>query len=157
MVERMEERVSWMKGSEAAGSAIGFSARTSSMLRTGFMIAGPFPLITSNSMPNAGSGVNMSEKKMTASVPNALHGCSDSSIAISGVSERWRKAYLSENLSRSGGGIQRVLASRNIVDTRSEILIMRFGDGNSVGGVLSELRHVAARLTHEPDRCALHI
>jgi hypothetical protein len=37
----------------------------------------------------------MSEKKMTPSGLKALHGCSDSSIAMSGVSERMRKGYLS--------------------------------------------------------------
>ena len=57
---------------------------------------GPFPRMTSNSMPSAGSGVRISLKKMTPSVLNARHGCSESSIAISGVSERWRKGYFSE-------------------------------------------------------------
>jgi hypothetical protein len=64
-------------------------------------IRGPLPLITSNSIPKAGRGVRMSLKKMTPSVLKALQGCNESSIAISGVSERLRKGYLSENFRNS--------------------------------------------------------
>ena len=38
----------------------------------------------------------MSENMMTPSTPKVRHGCRDSSIAISGVSDRSRKGYLSE-------------------------------------------------------------
>ena len=50
--------------------------------------------MTSNSIPMEGSGVRMSENIMTPSVPKARKGCRESSIAISGVSERLRKGYL---------------------------------------------------------------
>jgi len=40
----------------------------------------------------------MSEKKMTPSGWKARHGCSDSSMAMSGVSDRWRKGMVSEYL-----------------------------------------------------------
>ncbi len=72
--------------------------RTWSILRTGLAMIGPLPLTTSNSMPRAGRGVRMSEKKITPSGLKARQGCIDSSIAMSGVSERIRKGYLSENL-----------------------------------------------------------
>lgn len=48
------------------------SLLTCSMLRTGLEMSGPLPLMTSNSMPIAGRGVRMSEKKITPSVWNAL-------------------------------------------------------------------------------------
>jgi len=57
--------------------------------------------MTSNSMPSAGSGVRMSLKKITASVWKERHGCSDNSMAISGVSERILNGYLSENCRKS--------------------------------------------------------
>jgi len=46
----------------------------------------------------------MSEKKMTPSGWKARQGCSDSSIAMSGVSDRWRKGMVSEYLGREGDG-----------------------------------------------------
>lgn len=67
-------------------------------LRMGTSMMGPLPLTTSNSMPSAGSGVRMSENMITPSVWNARHGCSDSSMAISAVSERSRKGMRSEYL-----------------------------------------------------------
>mmetsp|Transcript_116241 Transcript_116241/g.323755 ORF Transcript_116241/g.323755 Transcript_116241/m.323755 type:complete len:242 (-) Transcript_116241:11-736(-) len=57
---------------------------------------GPRPLITSNSTPRAGSGVKMSENTITASMPYFLQHCSDNSVAMAGVSDLWRKGYLSE-------------------------------------------------------------
>mmetsp|Transcript_151417 Transcript_151417/g.282289 ORF Transcript_151417/g.282289 Transcript_151417/m.282289 type:complete len:257 (-) Transcript_151417:160-930(-) len=42
------------------------------------------------STPIAGSGVRMSEKRITPSVPYASHGCSDTSLETSGISERSR-------------------------------------------------------------------
>jgi hypothetical protein len=56
------------------------------------------PRMTSNSTPMAGSGVRMSEKKMTPSGWKARHGCSESSMAISGVSDLSRNGITSENL-----------------------------------------------------------
>ena len=41
------------------------------------------------------------ENMITPSTPNFLHGCRDSSIAISGVSERSLKGYFSEYLRKS--------------------------------------------------------
>ena len=38
----------------------------------------------------------MSENMMTPSVPNARHGCRESAVAISGVSERSRNSILVE-------------------------------------------------------------
>ena len=103
-----------------------------------------------NAHPSAGSGVRMSLNMMTPSGRNARHGCdteagtvrvrnhtrrrsaracNDSSIAMSGVSERSRNGYLSENLRAS----QR--AARPCVLSAS---------------ALSKRRHVTPRLTHEP-------
>ncbi len=48
--------------------------------------------------PPPGSGVRMSEKKMMPSGRKARRGCMESSMAMSGVSERMRKGYLSEYL-----------------------------------------------------------
>ena len=50
-------------------TARGFMAFTAAISRGGFEITGPLPLITSNSMPMAGSGVKMSENMMTPSIP----------------------------------------------------------------------------------------
>ena len=92
----MVDRISWMKGRLLLGSSSGFSCLTCSMLRRGVSMRGPLPLMTSNSTPSAGRGVKMSLKKMMPSVLNARHGWSDSSMAISGVSDRILKGYLSE-------------------------------------------------------------
>jgi len=59
-------------------------------------MTGPVPRTTSKSTPMAGSGVSMSENITTPSTPNARHGCSDSSMATSGVSLRIRKGYFVE-------------------------------------------------------------
>ncbi len=67
-------------------------------LRMGDEITGPFPLITSNSMPSAGRGVRISLNMMTPSGRKASHGCMDSSMAISAVSDRSLNGILSENL-----------------------------------------------------------
>ncbi len=53
-------------------------------------------LTTSNSTPIAGSGVRMSLNMITPSGLKARQGCNESSMAISGVSERCRKPYLLE-------------------------------------------------------------
>lgn len=50
--------------------------RTCSMVLIGVSMRGPFPLITSNSIPSAGRGVRMSLKKITPSGLNARQGCS---------------------------------------------------------------------------------
>mmetsp|Transcript_64777 Transcript_64777/g.156258 ORF Transcript_64777/g.156258 Transcript_64777/m.156258 type:complete len:270 (-) Transcript_64777:5-814(-) len=94
-------RISRRKGSFTSGSCSGVSAFTCSIVRSGVPITGPVPLITSNSTPSAGSGVRMSENITTPSTPKALNGCSDSSTAISGVSERMRNGYFSEYLRKS--------------------------------------------------------
>ena len=86
-----------MNGSLVFGSWNGVIARTSAIVRSGEEMTGPSPRTTSNSMPIAGSGVRMSENMMTPSVPNAFHGCSESSVAISAVSERLRNSILVEN------------------------------------------------------------
>ena len=67
-------------------------------LRMGEAMTGPLPLMTSNSMPRAGSGVRMSLNMITPSGRKASHGCIDNSIAISAVSDRSLKGILSENL-----------------------------------------------------------
>ena len=85
-----------MKGSFVSGSSSGFSAATSAAVRSGEGMTGPLPRTTSNSTPIAGSGVRMSENMITPSTPNARHGCSESSVAISGVSERSRNSILVE-------------------------------------------------------------
>lgn len=51
---------------------------------------------TSNSTPMAGSGVRMSLNMITPSGLKARQGCRESSIAMSGVSERCRNPYLLE-------------------------------------------------------------
>mmetsp|Transcript_733 Transcript_733/g.2381 ORF Transcript_733/g.2381 Transcript_733/m.2381 type:complete len:290 (+) Transcript_733:470-1339(+) len=88
-----DPRISRMKGRSASGSSMGFRARTASMVRTGVEMTGPLPLMTSNSTPRAGSGVRMSLNMMTPSGLKARQGCMESSMAISGVSERIRKGY----------------------------------------------------------------
>lgn len=60
--------------------------RTWSIPRSGVSICGPFPLITSNSMPSAGSGVRMSLKKMTPSGLNARQGCGGGACVWGGAS-----------------------------------------------------------------------
>eukprot|EP00966_Prymnesium_polylepis_P124419 2877264-Prymnesium_polylepis.2 len=77
-------RIVLMNGSFESGSLSGVSAATSAIVRSGEEMTGPLPRTTSNSMPIAGSGVRMSENMMTPSTPNARHGCSESSIAMSG-------------------------------------------------------------------------
>ena len=64
----------------------------------GSSMRGPILGTTSNSMPRAGRGVRMSLNMMTPSGRKAFQGCRDSSMAMSAVSERWRKPYLSEKL-----------------------------------------------------------
>lgn len=76
----------------------GCRASLSPHLRMGTSILGPLPLITSNSMPSAGSGVRMSLNMITPSVWNARQGCSDSSMAISAVSDLSRNGMRSEYL-----------------------------------------------------------
>eukprot|EP00961_Rhodomonas_salina_P035623 479112-Rhodomonas_salina.2 len=71
------------------------------MERIGSKITGPLPFTTSKSTPMPGSGVRMSENMMTPSVPKALNGWRESSIAISGVSDLFRKGYLSEKARKS--------------------------------------------------------
>eukprot|EP00967_Tisochrysis_lutea_P144798 scaffold270947_cov30-Tisochrysis_lutea.AAC.4 len=93
---RSAPRVSATKGSLAAGSPSSVMAFTSAIVRSGEVITGPEPLMTSNSTPSAGRGVRMSLNMITPSTPNACHGCRLSSMAISGVSERIRKGYLSD-------------------------------------------------------------
>ena len=51
---------------------------------------------TSNSTPMAGSGVRISLNMITPSGLKARQGCRESSIAMSGVSERCRNPYLLE-------------------------------------------------------------
>ena len=82
------------------GRAWGQASLWAACLRTGAAMTGPLPRTTSNSMPSAGSGVRMSLNMITPSGRNARQGCSDSSIAISAVSERSRNPSLSEYLSR---------------------------------------------------------
>mmetsp|Transcript_24068 Transcript_24068/g.49789 ORF Transcript_24068/g.49789 Transcript_24068/m.49789 type:complete len:202 (+) Transcript_24068:367-972(+) len=82
--------VSPTKGSCAPGSSRCVSLAMSAAQRGGLLITGPLPLITSKSMPIAGSGVRMSENMITPSMPYAFQHCSESSVAISGVSERTR-------------------------------------------------------------------
>mmetsp|Transcript_17793 Transcript_17793/g.58121 ORF Transcript_17793/g.58121 Transcript_17793/m.58121 type:complete len:226 (-) Transcript_17793:5-682(-) len=98
---RSARSVSATKGSLTDGSPSSVMALTSAIERSGVVITGPDPLITSNSMPRAGSGVRMSLNMMTPSTPNACHGCRLSSIAISGVSERMRNGYLSDMARKS--------------------------------------------------------
>ena len=96
--ERSCLRISPTKGifsRNVSGAGIS-TALSRSTLSIGVSMTGPLPRTTSNSMPKAGSGVRMSLKKITPSVPYACHGCRDSLMAISGVSDRWRKGYFSE-------------------------------------------------------------
>lgn len=67
-------------------------------LLIGSAMRGPFPRMTSNSMPNAGRGVRMSLNMITPSGRNASHGCMESVIAISAVSDLILKGYLFEYL-----------------------------------------------------------
>lgn len=90
--------VSPTNGSFPSMSSITLTASTSALVLMGFEITGPVPLTTSKSTPMDGRGVRMSENMITPSTPKVRHGCRDSSIAISGVSERCRKGYLSEYL-----------------------------------------------------------
>jgi hypothetical protein len=98
---RRARSVSPTKGSCAPGSSSATRLLICSSVRSGSEITGPFPLITSNSTPMAGSGVNMSENMITPSMPYAFQHCIDSSMAISGVSDRMRKPYLSEYFLKS--------------------------------------------------------
>ena len=128
--DRRLVNISRMKGSDVSGSSKLLSAFMSSRFRTGLEITGPLPLrcgqqkktllkpririqarvidrlrfrtfTTSNSTPIAGSGVRMSLNMITPSGLKARQGCSDSSIAISAVSERCRKSNLSEYFRKS--------------------------------------------------------
>ena len=85
-----------MNGSFASGSSSGVSAATSAAVRSGEGMTGPEPRTTSKSTPIAGSGVRMSENMITPSTPYWRHGCSESSVAISGVSERLRNSTVVE-------------------------------------------------------------
>ena len=67
-------------------------------LRMGVLMIGPKPFWMSHSIPRDGSGVRMSLNMMTPSGWNALHGCNESSVAISAFSERCLKPNLSEYL-----------------------------------------------------------
>jgi hypothetical protein len=69
-------------------------------LRIGEEMTGPLPLTTSKSMPKAVNGVRMSLNMMTPSGRKASHGCMESSMAISAVSDRSLKGILSENLQK---------------------------------------------------------
>ena len=76
----------------------GFVDIESTDLRIGTSMMGPLPLTTSNSMPSAGRGVKMSLNIMTPSGWKASQGCKESVRAMSVVSERSLKLYLSEYL-----------------------------------------------------------
>lgn len=71
-----------------------------SYLLIGVEMAGPLPFRMSNSMPSTGRGVRISLNMMTPSGWKALHGCRDSSVAISAFSDLSRKGSLSEYLQR---------------------------------------------------------
>jgi hypothetical protein len=74
---------------------------------------------------------------------SVLHACSDSSMAISGVSDRIRNGYFSEYLQRKTHGVRAAHGQAVQVVCRSN--------------VRPELLHVAPCLPHEPHRWALHV
>mmetsp|Transcript_26748 Transcript_26748/g.80156 ORF Transcript_26748/g.80156 Transcript_26748/m.80156 type:complete len:286 (+) Transcript_26748:145-1002(+) len=86
-------------GSKPLASSTNFATR--SAVRGVSWICGPLPLTTSNSTPSAGRIVRMSENMMTPSTPNARQHWSESSVAISGVSDRSRNGILSEYARKS--------------------------------------------------------
>mmetsp|Transcript_3594 Transcript_3594/g.9994 ORF Transcript_3594/g.9994 Transcript_3594/m.9994 type:complete len:225 (+) Transcript_3594:636-1310(+) len=63
---------------------------TSSIVRIGFSMIGPLSSGISKSIPIPGSGVRISEKRMTPSGLNARHGCREISVERSVFSERSR-------------------------------------------------------------------
>lgn len=159
---------------------------TCSWLRMGSAMSGPLPLTMSNSMPRAGRGVRMSEKKMTpsglkarqhcvqqAASPCGLQAtefksaaesigaetasltCRESSMAISGVSERMRKEYLSEYLHPVKGMKGDSLAPEM---ARMALLACMSHSGMQAAGLLhplSEGCHVPPCLPHQPHWCTL--
>lgn len=80
----------WRTKGHAASGSIRCIASTAACERIG-VIFGPAFSRMSKSTPIPGSGVRMSEKRMTPSVWYAFHGCSEISVATSAISERWRK------------------------------------------------------------------
>jgi hypothetical protein len=120
----------------------------------GTSILGPLPLITSNSMPSAGSGVRMSLNMITPSVWNARQGCSDSSIAISAVSDRFLKGMTSEYLqeirwTRPHNSATDGQAQPPPPAPRQQCTYVAHMHS------LPEVSHIAACLPHQPHRCPL--
>lgn len=74
----------------ARDRSMGTSSLTCSSVRTGDWITGPLDSEISNGTPMAGSGVSMSENRMTPSGAKACHGCSVISTMRSVVSDRSR-------------------------------------------------------------------
>ena len=96
MAFRRVERVSRMNGSLASTSPKGVSLSTASLVERSVLTTGPFPLTTSQSIPNAVSGVRMSEKKTHPSIPYSLTHWRLSSTAIAGVSDLCLNGIFSE-------------------------------------------------------------
>lgn len=143
-------------------------------LLMGLSMRGPLPLMTSNSMPSAGSGVRMSENMITPSGWKACQGCGRAGGGAGGVgSVPCNRPPGGAEQGKRGGtpaAAGKVRPAARQVQTAgrpaaADLQRQLNGNGGRLGAlpegdavaVLAEGRHVAARLPHQPHGRALRL